>query len=204
MPQSVVVPAATRPAPISLVAMPVIDFDPPERFIADTVGPPGQRAFFLQASRGARVTTVSLEKEQVGLLGERLGDLLDEVTEGQDADTAADAVADNAPLDTPIEDDFRAQSLSLAWDAGRRVVVIEAHERSAEESVEDEPTELTGEDEEVGPGQIMRVVLDAAHARAFARRCTRVVKGGRPNCPFCGQPLDPRGHVCPRANGYKR
>ncbi|HET8600617.1 MAG TPA: DUF3090 family protein, partial [Segeticoccus sp.] len=45
--------------------MPVIEFDPPERFVAGTVGPPGQRTFFLQASSGRRLTSVSLEKQQV-------------------------------------------------------------------------------------------------------------------------------------------
>lgn len=183
--------------------MPVIDFDPPERFITDTVGPPGQRTFFLQASRGGRVMSVSLEKEQVRLLGVRLGELLDEVAAEESAATAAEAVADNAPLDTPIEDDFRVQSLSLAWDAGRRVVVIEAHEEA--EAEEREELQAEEETDPLGlPGQVMRVVLDPARARAFAERCTSVVGRGRPNCPFCGQPLDPEGHVCPRANGFRR
>ena len=50
----------------------------------------------------------------------------------------------------------------------------------------------------------LRVVLTPVQARAFARRCARVVSAGRPACPFCGQPLDPTGHICPRANGYRR
>ena len=40
-------------------------FDPPERFVAGTVGPPGQRTFFLQAREGVRVVSVALEKQQV-------------------------------------------------------------------------------------------------------------------------------------------
>jgi uncharacterized repeat protein (TIGR03847 family) len=49
--------------------MPVVHrFDPPERFVAGTVGPPGQRTFFLQARSGTRVTSVSLEKQQVAVL----------------------------------------------------------------------------------------------------------------------------------------
>lgn len=180
--------------------MPVIDFDPPERFIADTVGPPGQRTFFLQASRGKRVVTVSVEKEQVVLLGERLDHLLDEVAGDRGAAPLADAVVDNAPLDTPIEDDFRVRGLSLAWDAGRKVVVIEAHERAVDEDLDE-----SVEDAQIlGPGQVVRVVLDPARARAFVRRCATAVAGGRPNCPFCGHPLDATGHICPRANGYKR
>ena len=46
--------------------------------------------------------------------------------------------------------------------------------------------------------------VPASVARAFARRCTRLVQAGRPPCPFCGGPLDPTGHICPRANGYRR
>ena len=41
-------------------------------------------------------------------------------------------------------------------------------------------------------------------ARAFARRAAGVVAAGRPPCPFCGGPLDPEGHICPRSNGYRR
>ena len=54
-------------------------FDPPERFVAGTVGPPGQRTFFLQARAGARVVSVALEKQQVAALAERIDELLDEV-----------------------------------------------------------------------------------------------------------------------------
>lgn len=179
--------------------MAVYDFDPPERFIADTVGPPGERTFFLQATGDRRVVTVSLEKQQVDVLGDRLDDLLDEVAAEESGEQAAQAVLDNAPLDTPFEDDFRAAALSLAWDAGRRVVVIEAHEHAEP----DDPEELAAWQEH-GPGEVLRVALAPDRARAFARRCARAVAGGRPNCPFCGQPLDPSGHICPRANGYRR
>lgn len=199
--------------------MTVTEFDPPERFVAGTVGPPGERVFFLQAAGGARTVTVSLEKQQVQLLGERMGALLDEVAEAESSDQAADTVADNAPLDTPIEDDFRVQTLRLMWDAGRRVVVVEALEE-AEEDDTGEPGE-TGDPADrdpsgagvprtdppglgVVPGQVLRVVLGPAQARAFTRRCASTVAGGRPSCPFCGGPIDAAWHICPRANGYKR
>jgi uncharacterized repeat protein (TIGR03847 family) len=47
-------------------------------------------------------------------------------------------------------------------------------------------------------------VLSPPQARSFVRRARALVSAGRPPCPFCGGPLDPTGHVCPRANGYKR
>lgn len=181
-------------------------FDPPERCVAGSVGPPGGRTFFLQATDGNRMMTVSLEKEQVRLLGESLVELLDDVAGDDGAEEAAATFTDNAPLDAPFEDDFRVQRLSVAWEAGRRKVVLEAYDRPDAEDL----AALPGETEESDlpwsglPQQSLKVVLEPARARAFALRCASSLDGGRPSCPFCGQPLDPTGHICPRANGYRR
>ena len=59
--------------------MPVFYYDPPDRFVAGSVGQPGDRTFYLQASSTGRVTSVALEKFQVSLLAERIDELLDEV-----------------------------------------------------------------------------------------------------------------------------
>ncbi len=172
--------------------MTLVEFDPPERFIVGTVGSPGQRTFFVQASDAERRVQVSLEKLHAQVLAERIGELLDQVAGSEATVAAAAAAADNAPLDTPISEDFRVSALALAWDEERHRVVIEAHDH--------DPDEL----EEGDLLNTLRVSLSPAHARAFARRCETVVRAGRPSCPFCGGPLDPEGHICPRANGYKR
>lgn len=178
-------------------------YDPPERCVAGSVGPPGQRTFYLQVSDGTRRTTVSLEKEQVRLLGLSLVELIDEVAADEGSEEAAARYVDNAPLDTPVEDDFRVQRLSVAWEATRGRLVIEAFDRpDVEDLLELDPTAdypWTGR-----PPQALSIVLEPARARAFAKRCTSSLAGGRPSCPFCGQPLDPGGHICPRANGYRR
>src|SRR6476661_94587 len=124
--------------------MPVIDFDPPDRFVAGTVGPPGQRTFFLQASEGRRIVSVSLEKAQVSLLADRINDLLDDFAGGAAAESVAAEVEDNAPLDTPIEDEFRVGSMSLAWDSGRHILILECHDN-------EEPVEVDDEGEIVAP-----------------------------------------------------
>jgi uncharacterized repeat protein (TIGR03847 family) len=179
--------------------MAVNDFDPPDRFVAGTVGPPGQRTFFLQASSGRLVLSVSLEKQQVAVLADRINDLLDSYAGGAGADHAATEVVDNAPLDTPIEDEFRVNTLSLAWDEDRSRVVIECLDRDPDDPVGNtDPEVLTQEP------RLIRVVLTPARARAFARRAQSLVAAGRPPCPFCGGPLETEGHICPRANGYKR
>ncbi|CAN7437724.1 DUF3090 domain-containing protein [Knoellia sp. LjRoot47] len=169
--------------------MAISDFDPPERFVAGTVGPPGSRTFFLQARGGGRLVSVSIEKVQVGILADRIVDLLDTVGGLQGSDAVAEHHLDTEALETPIEDDFRVDTVSLAWEEDRSAIVIECHDRDPEQET---------------PGDSVRVVLDPTTARAFARRCQALVSAGRPPCPFCGQPLDPEGHICPRANGYKR
>lgn len=164
-------------------------YDLPDRFVSGTVGPPGERAFFLQARSGSRITSVALEKEQVAVLADRLADLLEQVG----ADDAADAVvedADSEPLDQPIEQEFRVGTMTLAWDETAEAVVIEAF--AATESEDDEA------------GEVLVVQLRPAMARGFAERAKLVVSSGRPTCQFCGQPMDPEGHVCPRSNGHKR
>ena len=177
----------------------VFSYDPPERFVAGTVGQPGERTFYLQASEGQRVTSVALEKTQVQVLAERLGDLLDEVRRrGGDAPVEAPAELDDvAPLDQPILEEFRAGTLTIAWDDDGWVVV-EAHAMASAEAVEAED-EPAGEEAE---SDLLRVRISPAVARAFVKRALRVVAAGRPPCPLCGQPLDPDGHVCVRLNGH--
>lgn len=178
--------------------MPVYSYDPPERFIAGTVGQPGERTFYLQAAHGARVTSVALEKGQVSQLAERLEELLDEVAKRTGAGRDAQAVpTDDGPLDLPLTEDFRVGSIALAWDHDGERVIIEAQEDS------EEPIEPLSEDiPEDGPA-VLRVRITAAAARAFSRRAIQVVRQGRPPCPLCGLPLDPSGHVCPRQNGHR-
>ena len=91
--------------------MPRAEFDPPQRFVAGTVGPPGMRTFFLQARSGNRLYAVSLEKGQVTILADKVLDLLDTVGEG-----AEPVLPDAGPLEVPIEDEFRVAALTLAWD----------------------------------------------------------------------------------------
>jgi uncharacterized repeat protein (TIGR03847 family) len=181
--------------------MPVIAYDMPERFVAGTVGQPGDRTFFLQARAGRRVTSVGLEKFQVTLLAERLEELLDEVLRQSGAAAVVPAVApvelqDDEPLDQPIEEEFRVGTMALAWDPDDERVVIEAQEVT---EGEDEETEIGGEDPAAA---VLRVRITAGQARAFAQRALKIVAAGRPPCPLCGLPLDAQGHVCPRQNGH--
>ncbi|MHB1740834.1 MAG: DUF3090 domain-containing protein, partial [Actinomycetes bacterium] len=161
----------------------VFVYDRPERFIAGTVGQPGQRTFYLQASAAGRRTTVALEKTQVALLAERLEQLLDEVLRRSGGTAAVPAVApvelaDNAPLDTPVDEDFRVGAMALAWDDAAERVVVEAialdpeADQPAEGNDEDptgrEDDGLIADDDVEGP-PVLRVRLTGAQTRAFAQ-----------------------------------
>jgi uncharacterized repeat protein (TIGR03847 family) len=196
-------------------------FDPPDRFVAGAIGEPGDRAFFLQAREGRRVVSVALEKVQVAVLAERLGALLEELgrrgvpevtvdTLGEpskpveagepDPEIAlADAGDDGGTLDEPLNEAFRAGSLTLGWDGGAGRVLVEARAQDEDGEAID-PDDDDDEDED-GP-DLLRVRMTAAAARGFVERAARVVAGGRPPCPLCGAPLDPLGHICPRRNGH--
>jgi uncharacterized repeat protein (TIGR03847 family) len=182
--------------------MPVFYYDPPERFVAGSVGQPGDRTFYLQAVSTGRTTSVVLEKFQVSLLAERIDELLDEVLRRTSGDVTIPAAApaalkDDGPLDLPLTEDFRVGAIALAWDSDGDKVVIEAQEES------EDPVEPLADDVPPdGPG-VLRVRITPAVARAFAERALSLVAAGRPPCPLCGLPLDASGHICPRQNGHR-
>lgn len=186
-------------------------FDPPERFVAGTVGEPGHRTFFLQARAGVRVTSVALEKQQVAILGERIDELLDELMSTGGVASVIPAITpvdqvDNGPLEQPIVEEFRAGTITLSWDADDERIVIEVFPVVEVdvplEADEDDLVDLPIDEPE--PEELFVVRLTPAQARVFASRAASVVSAGRPACQFCGGPVDPAGHLCPRANGFRR
>jgi uncharacterized repeat protein (TIGR03847 family) len=171
-------------------------FDPPDRFVCGTVGPMGERTFFLQALQGDRIVSVVLEKIQVAAIAERIGAIVADL-DGRGVPAPPSQGDDDRALDEPVREEFRVGTIALSWDADEAMLMIEAREQTGEE---DEDLELDDEDPD-GP-DLLRVHLPVAAAKGFAERAARIVAGGRPPCPFCGQPLDPQGHLCARRNGY--
>ena len=175
-------------------------FEQPDRFVAGTVGAPGERTFYLQAVDGVRVVSVALEKAQVTVLADRMAQLLDEVVARTGTALPPAGEPDTEALAQPVDEEFRVGAMGLAWDGDSGEVIVEAQAPDEDNDVA-EQTLL--EDVDEGP-DALRVRLDLSRARAFVDRARRVVAAGRPPCPLCGQPLDPAGHVCPRSNGFHR
>ncbi len=185
-----------------MVPRQVFEFQSPDRFVVGTIGMPGERTFFLQARTGSQVTSVVVEKQQVIVLAERLDQLLDEVRDTRSPDVPipdSGSGSDSQPLDVPLVEEFRVGAMALGWDEATSRVVVEAH------AVAEDDTGIPDiADDDADGTDTLRVWLTPSYARSFAARAQIVAGAGRPPCPFCTQPLDPAGHVCPRANGYRR
>ena len=178
----------------------VYEFNPVERFVCGTVGEPGDRSFFIQARTGSRITSVGLEKIQAAALGDRVGAMLKEIKRGNPLISYVKMAPDTEPLEQPIFEDFRVGVIGLSFATDTEIVLVELQCVTEAQSEEEE----LAEDDEEGAPDLLRVSLTLAQADAFARRTAAVVGAGRLPCPFCGIPIDNNGHLCPRANGYRR
>lgn len=189
-----------------------------------TVGPPGQRVFYLQARQGHDQVTLKLEKQQVAAIAQFLGEILSDlpVTGPLPGD---DAMA----LAEPVEAEWAVGGLQLAYDSEADRIVIVAEEISGDDDLEDaEDAEEADDpgDDPAGPGAgaggmesgeppigpdaqglpvdrgMGRLSLTRTQAAAIVRRGWDLVSAGRPTCALCGRPIDPDGHSCPRTNGH--
>jgi uncharacterized repeat protein (TIGR03847 family) len=161
----------------------------PDRVTVGTVGPVGERMFVLQVREGRRLVTMKLEKGQVSTLCRYLGRLLRELERPGELPGGA-----SLELEAFVEPDFVIGALGVAFDPEMDRIVLVCDEVDSTEEVE----EGTPAPE---PGATVRLAVTREQALALAIRGTELVEAGRPICPRCGYPLDPRGHVCPRMNG---
>jgi uncharacterized repeat protein (TIGR03847 family) len=166
------------------------EFTRPERFVAGTVGQPGERAFYLQVRSSSRLFSVAVEKAQVQAIAARMEVMVSEVRKANPLITFDKLPLDDAPLESPIDSEFEIGAMSLSWNEETSLICVELFE------LED--------DEEDSDGEVLEVNITLGMASSFSSRSKAVVNAGRLPCPFCGIPIDPRGHLCPRANGYRR
>lgn len=165
--------------------MPLTEFGPVQHLSADAVGQPGQRRFRLRAisQRGA-YAFVWMEKEQLSAIGEAIETTL-EHAEVELTPSGPGEQEPVFPLQANLELDVRAGRLSLGLNEETRHIVVVAAEAASE-----------------AEGEAVSIEFDFDTARRLRAQITEVVAAGRPPCPFCGAPIDPEGHVCPRSNGH--
>ena len=166
------------------------EFTRPERFVAGTVGQPGERAFYLQIRSSSRLFSVAVEKAQVQAIAARMEVMVSEVRKANPLINVDKLPLDDGPLESPIDSEFEIGAMSLSWNEETSLICVELFE------LED--------DEEDSEGEVLEINITLGMACSFYSRSKAVVNAGRLPCPFCGIPIDPRGHLCPRANGYRR
>ena len=162
----------------------------PDRFILGTVGAPGERAFYIQAKKEKQIFSVAIEKDQVRAIVARLEMIFAGIKRANPFEIADTSPVDDQPLESPVDAEFQIGAMSLAWDEQTSLICIELYELE--------------EDKEESDGEVTEIYITIGMAAAFSTRSKAVVNAGRLPCPFCGIPIDPRGHLCPRANGYRR
>jgi uncharacterized repeat protein (TIGR03847 family) len=179
----------------------VIEFTEPQRFTVGTVGVPGERTFFIQAEDGPRLISVSLEKSQVQALADRLIFMLREIKQVIPNFSIKDLPKDEKSLSTPIEEEFRVGLIGIAFDHSTELIQIDLQAVSEEDQAD---AQFVDVDDLSSDRDILRISITPSEASRFSKRAGVVVGAGRSPCPFCGGPIDSRGHLCPRANGYRR
>lgn len=158
------------------------DLEAPEHFSVGTVGPPGERVFYLQARQSRTLVTLKCEKEQVRALAEYLAQLLARRPPG-----GAEPPSDPALLE-PMDAGWAVGSLGVGYDEAADRIIVVAKELPEEEGA-DEPATA-------------RFRITRVQATAFVEQAQVLMKAGRPICPMCGRPKDAGGHICPGGNGH--
>jgi len=178
--------------------------DPVQSFVVCAIGEPGAREFFLQIESGQGQTTISIEKEQAIGLVNKLEELLRELRRRKIYPKSVPNLSlANISPNYPIDENFRAGLMGITWLSDEERIAIEIQELSTDPLIQDLlpiGDEISGE---YAP-EIARAILSIEQAKLFTVRTMEIVNSGRQPCPFCGLPINPAGHLCPRANGYKR
>ena len=155
---------------------------------AVTFGEPGRRTFRLDLHSGPAFCSLWLEKEQLFQLGTYLREFVGKLT-------AEERSRESLPREPSWNGgeasiDFKAGQMFLSHDRETNSFYLQAHERETEEQRSEEETESVS------------FWMTLNQASELAEDSLRICAAGRPPCFLCGQPINPDGHICPRANGH--
>jgi uncharacterized repeat protein (TIGR03847 family) len=163
-----------------------IELNPVSHITIGTVGPPGQRVFYFQGSKGANLISLIIEKQQASILASSVKTILEELNEETIKDEARESIWTDMRLREPIEPLFRVGNIGLGYNEENQRVAIVAYE-------------LVDEEEEPN---VVSFWATRDQVQALVKHAMGVVKAGRPICGNCGNPMDAAGHFCPNRNGH--
>ena len=168
------------------------EFDEVDNFAATAVGEPGSRVFYLHARAGTQRVTVKCEKQQVTAISQYLRRVLSDLPPPEDRPLPG--AVELGELEDLANQAFVLGPIGLGYDRGNDRVLVQLEELVPSDADEDEPVEPAPD-----RGHI-RLYVTRSQAAAFCDHADEVVAAGRPLCVWCGFPMDPEGHPCPRMN----
>lgn len=171
-----------------------IDLNPVVHITTDAIGQPGQRVFYIQGRTSDRVVTVIVEKVQVQTLALGVEDFLKELNQRYPnlSSISTEYNEGMMHIQPPVDPIFRVGELGLAYDSDLDLAVLVVREIQTADN--------EGNTEEAG---VVRFWCTRSQLYAMGKWGLEVSGRGRPVCPYCGQPMDPSGHFCPKRNGHK-
>jgi uncharacterized repeat protein (TIGR03847 family) len=172
------------------MSAPFYEFDEVDTFTAAAIGEPGSRVFYLHARAGQRRVTVKCEKQQVTAIAQYLRRVLSDLPPPEDRPLPFD-------LGDPGEQSFVLGPIGLGYDRGNDRLLVQLEELIPSTGDEDDEAAVVDDDPDRGH---IRLYVTRSQAAAFCEHADELVAAGRPNCQWCGNPIDPDGHPCPRMN----
>lgn len=169
-----------------------IELDPVTHITIDAIGKPGERVFYIQGRQGERCITLLVEKVQVQTLALGIEQFLSELAERFPDKPPVTGDVDELVMHIhpPVDPLFRVGELGLGYDSERDLVVLMAHEVLTGSQTPDDV-------------RVVNFWCTRSQALVMGRWGLEIANRGRPICPYCGQPIDPEGHFCPKKNGHK-
>ena len=172
-----------------------------------TFGEPGLRTFRVDAHSGSAISSVWMEKEQLLQLGVYLRDMVGRLSK-EDRDKESD-LREDVWSGGDLNIDFKAGQMLLSYDKDSNAFYLQAYERENIELPEgDSPHGSEGSDPQSDDAnenpetESVGYWITTAQAIVLGEESLKICAAGRPTCFLCGQPINPDGHACPRANGH--
>lgn len=161
------------------------EFSDVDGFACGTVGPKGQRVFFLQVREGDVEASLKMEKQQVAALARFLREMLGDIERKGSAEVPPDpldAGATEADFREPDSPDWIVGTIGAAYEETNRRIILWIEE-------------LTEDDEDEAASA--RIALRPGQVAGFVEQANALVAAGRPPCPYCGAPLNHDDGFCP-------
>lgn len=151
-------------------------FEAVELLTVGTLGPRGQRVFYLQCRSEGELVSLKFEKHQAAALAEYLDRVLEQLPP-----TRMEELADDLDLREPVVEAWTIGALGIAYDESADRIMLVAEEHATE--TDGSPSDRTAAS--------ARFMLTRRQVKMLAGRARAVVDAGRRPCLYCQSPLEP-------------